>query len=1053
MNVTELFIRRPVMTTLATIAVLVFGVAAYQKLPVSDLPNVDFPTITVSASLPGASPETMASSVATPLEKQFSTIAGVTDMSSSSTLGSTSITLQFDLARDVDAAAQDVQAAISATLRSLPQGIIPPSFRKSNPASSPILFVALTSATVPLSTLDEYGETLMGQRISTVPGVAQVSVFGAQKYAVRVQLDPAALANRGMSTDQVSAAIAQGNVNQPTGVLWGQNRAYTLNASGQLGSADAFRQMTVAYRNGAAVRLGDVARVQDGVENTRVAAWLADQRSVTLAIQRQPGTNTVEVAQAVKALLPQLEAQLPAGIELHIVYDRSQSIGESVRDVKFTLLLTLALVVMVIFLFLRSISATVIPSLALPMSMAGTFAAMWALGYSLDNLSLMAITLAVGFVVDDAIVMLENIVRHLEMGKTPLQAALDGAKEVGFTILSMTISLTAVFIPLLFMGGVIGMLFREFAVTIAVSILVSGVVSLTLTPMLCSRFLRAESVPHQHEGHAPKDAKLGWFERGYEGTLGFYERTLKVAMRRRGFTLAASGLLLVGTVVLYQLVPKGFIASDDTGQITGITEAAQGTSFDNMVLHQREAAAIVQKDPNVETFISSVGQGGGISGTNAGRFVIRLKERGKRLPADDVIKELNRKLSGIPGLRVFLQNPPTVNIGGRSSKSLYQFTMQSSDLGALYKGAPALERRMRGADQLQDVTSDLQVANPQVSVDIDRDRAAQLGVSAQAVESALYDAYGSRQVSTIYTPTNQYWVVMELLPQYQATPDALNLLYVRSRSGALVPLSSVVRTGTSVGPLSVNHSGQVPSVTVSFNLKPGVSLSEGTAVVQGLADRTLPGTVTTQFSGTAQAFQSSQSGLLLLLFLAIFVIYVVLGILYESFIHPLTILSGLPSAAFGALLALLVFRMELGVYGFVGLVLLIGLVKKNAIMMIDFAVAAEREHGKRPADAIFEACIVRFRPIMMTTVAAMMGTLPIAIGIGAGAKSRQPLGVAVVGGLFISQIITLYITPVVYTYMDELQDWLSRRRLARTMPRDAKREVKGHAPVPVSPTA
>ncbi|HET6763862.1 MAG TPA: efflux RND transporter permease subunit, partial [Longimicrobiaceae bacterium] len=885
---------------------------------------------------------------------------------------------------------------------------------------------------------------------STVAGVAQVSVFGAQKYAVRIQLDPAALASRGLGTDQVSQAVAANNVNQPTGVLWGQNRAYTLQASGQLNSAAQFREMTVAYRNGAAVRLGDVARVLDGVENTRVASWLRDQRSVTLAIQRQPGTNTVEVARSVKALLPQLQEQLPAGVQLHIVYDRSQSIDESVRDVKFTLLLTLALVVMVIFLFLRSASATIIPSLALPMSMAGTFAAMWGLGYSLDNLSLMAITLAVGFVVDDAIVMLENIVRHLEMGKTPMQAALDGAREVGFTIISMTISLTAVFIPLLFMGGVIGMLFREFAVTIAVSILVSGVVSLTLTPMLCSRFLRAESAPTHHApGQAPK-GRLAWFETLYDRTLGGYERTLRVAMRRRRVTLAVFFALVAGTVVLYQAVPKGFIESDDTGQITGITEAAQGTSFQAMVVKQREAAAIVARDPNVETFISSVGQGGGISGSNQGRFVIRLKERGHRKPADDVIKGLNRQLGGIPGLRVFLQNPPAINIGGRQSKSLYQFTMQSSDLRALYDGASALERKMRSMPEVQDVTSDLQIANPQVSVQIDRERAAQLGVTPQALESALYDAYGSRQVSTIYTPTNQYWVVMELLPQYQSSPDALNLLYVRSRSGTLVPLSSVTRMGTSVGPLSVNHSGQVPSVTLSFNLRPGVALSEGTDAVKKEADGILPSTITTQFAGTAQAFQSSQSGLLGLLLLAVFVIYVVLGILYESFIHPLTILSGLPSAVFGALLALLIFKLELSVYGFVGLVLLIGLVKKNAIMMIDFAMEAERSEGKRPAEAIYEACIVRFRPIMMTTVAALMGTLPIALGIGAGAQSRRPLGVAVVGGLAISQVITLYITPVVYTYFDELQDWLSRRRLARTVPQEARSTQSPVESVPVA---
>ncbi len=1031
------------MTTLATVALLLFGVAAYTKLPVSDLPNVDFPTITVSANLPGASPETMASSVATPLEKQFSTIDGVDNMTSSSSLGSTTVTLQFNLNRNIDAAAQDVQAAISATLRSLPQGIIPPSYRKSNPASAPILYIALTSKTIPLSQLDEYGETTLGQRISTIAGVAQVSVFGAQKYAVRVQLDPAALASRGLSTDQVSAAIASNNVNQPTGVLWGPSKAYTVAASGQLAGAGAFRQMTVAYKDGAPIRLGDVARVLDGVENDKVASWFRDQRSISLAVQRQPGTNTVEVADAVKALLPQLQEQLPAGVELQTVYDRSASIHESVRDVKFTLLLTLVLVVMVIFLFLRSVSATVIPSLALPMSMAGTFGVMYLLGYSMDNLSLMALTLAVGFVVDDAIVMLENIVRHMEMGKPPLQAALDGAGEVGFTILSMTLSLTAVFIPLLFMGGIIGTLFREFAVTIAVAILVSGVVSLTLTPMLCSRFLSRDSLPHEGEleavlragKHSPaaRGGRIGdWFESGYQRGFRLYERTLKGVMRRRRATVVVFVLLLLGTVFLFRLVPKGFIPSDDTGMISGITEAAQGTSFDAMVTHQRMVAAIIARDPNVDEFISSVGQGGGVSGSNQGRVILRLKPRGQRLGADDVVRELNGKLASVPGIRSFLQNPPSINVGGRQSKSLYQYTLQGSDLTALYQGARTLETRLRGLPQLTDVTSDLQIANPQVAVEIDRDRAAALGVTAQAVEQVLYDAYGSRQVSTIYTPTNEYWVIMELLPQFQRSPDALNLLYVRSRTGALVPLSSVTRLGTDVGPLSVNHSGQVPSVTLSFNLKPGVSLGEGTRVVEDAARPILPQSISTSFAGTAQAFQSTQGDLLVLLALAIFVIYVVLGILYESFIQPLTILSGLPSAAFGALLALLLFRMELSVYGFVGLVLLIGLVKKNAIMMIDFALAAERGEGKAAPEAIVEACLVRFRPIMMTTFAALMGTLPIALGLGAGAQSRRPLGIAVVGGLAFSQLITLFITPVVYTYMDELQSWIARRRSAHT---------------------
>jgi HAE1 family hydrophobic/amphiphilic exporter-1 len=1012
-SIAELFIRRPVMTTLCSLAIVMFGFMAYRLLPVSDLPNVDFPTIQVNASLPGASPETMASSIATPLEKQFTTIAGLDSMTSTSILGSTSITLQFNLSRNIDAAAQDVQSAITATLSQLPPGMpSPPTFRKVNPADSPVLYLSLSSTIMPISQVDEYAETFLAERISMVSGVAQVQVYGSQKYAVRIQLDPKKLAARGIGIEEVAQAVQSANVNIPTGTLYGKQKAFTVETHGQLTSAAAYRPLVVAYRNGAPVRLEDLGQVLDSVQNDKSANWSSGEPAVVLAVQRQPGTNTVEVVDNVKKLLPMFNAQVPAAMHIDILGDRSETIRASVNDVQFTLLLTVALVVMVIFLFLRNLSATIIPSLALPMSIIGTFAVMWALNYSLDNLSLMAITLAVGFVVDDAIVMLENIVRHMEMGKDAYTAALDGAREIGFTILSMTVSLAAVFIPVLFMGGILGRLLHEFAVTIGAAILVSGFVSLTLTPMLCSRFLKPPK--SEHHGHL-----YAVTERYFDATLDVYQRSLSWVMRHRPATMVVSGIILLVTLLLFYLIPKGFLPSEDNEELIIFTQAAQGISFDSMVKHQLAEVSLLKNNPNIRRFFAGVGVGGPGGSTNTGILFLHLKPRAERkLSVDQLIAKWRPLVNSVPGLRAFLSNPPPIQLGAQFTRSMYQMTLQSPDTASLYKYAPILEAKMHELKDLRGVNSDLQVENPQVTVDIDRDKAHVLGVSAQSIEDALYTAYGARQISTIYAPNNEYWVIMEVEPQYQLDPSTLSLLYVRSSSGDLVPLDTVVKFTRSLGPLQINHFGQLPSATISFDVAPGASLGKALNEVRRLAANTLPDTVTSSFQGTAQAFESSMGNLGMLLLMTILVIYLVLGILYESFIHPVTILSGLPSAGFGALLTLWLFGMELDLFAFVGVIMLVGLVKKNAIMMIDFALDAQRNEGKSPAEAIFEGAIIRFRPIMMTTAAALMGTLPIALGIGAGAESRRPLGVAVVGGLFFSQFLTLYITPVFYTYME-----------------------------------
>jgi len=1035
-NISEGFIKRPIATSLLMAAITLFGMVAYQGLPVSDLPNVDFPTLLVTAQLPGANPETMGASVATPLENQFSTISGLEQMTSVNSLGSTQITLEFALDRSLDGAAVDVQGAITQASRLLPTGMpTPPVFTKVNPADQPILYLVVTSTTLPPWTLDEYAETRIAQRISQVSGVAQVQVLGGQKYAMHAQIDPYALAARQIGINEVESALRNWNVNVPTGSIIGPHQVFTLQASGQLMNADEFRNQIISYRNGSAVRLEQLGTIVDGVEDQRTGSWYytsdLKHSAITLGIQRQPGTNTIAVSDAVKDLLPRLRAELPASVHMNMLYDRANTIRESYHDVQFTMGLTLVLVILVIFVFLRNVWATAIPSLALPFSIIGTFSAMYFLNYSLDNLSMMALILSVGFVVDDAIVMLENIFRHVEMGQEPLEAAFVGAREIGFTIVSMTLSLAAVFIPVLFMGGVLGRLFREFSVTICVAILISGVVSVTLTPMLCSRFLRKprKSV----EGGRSRFYEVT--ERAFKAWLDAYGRSLQVVMRHRVATMVAFVLMLLATGVLFVVVPKGFIPDQDASQIAIVTEAAQGTAYRKLVEYQDQIANIIRRDPNVEGLVSTIGGSASMTlgGPNLGQMVVTLKPPDQRaLSVDDVMESLRPQVDQVAGMHIFMQNPPTVRIGAQVSKSLYQFSMQSPDKQALYAAARKLQSALAALPGVQDVTSDLQVTSPQVGVEIDRDKAAALGVTANQIESAFYDAYGPRWVSTIYGSVNEYKVLLELAPEFQQDPSALSMLYFKGSgtNSPLVPLDTLATLTQQVGPQTVNHYGQLPAVTVSFGLARGASLGDVLSRVRQVTKDTVPDGVTGQFQGAAAAFQGALSNLAVLLVIAVFVVYIVLGILYESYIHPLTILSGLPSAAFGALLTLILFRMDLNIYAFVGMIMLIGIVEKNAIMQIDFALDAERG-GLSPEEAIYRGCLIRFRPIMMTTMAAALGAVPIAVGYGAGGEARRPLGLVVVGGLMFSQIVTLYLTPVFFTYMAQLQTWLRR---VRTVP-------------------